>query len=156
VPYPTEDFKIYYLPTYVIWVILGPTFLLLANNPYPVSLLEIITFQASSYYIMRIFAFYLIFGLIWPLMIVIYPAFYTIIANNYGLKLFPWDTNEGFTFDFTLISIPGNVVLPLFLWLIAFYGPFVSIFISIYKHKKYIQSKQEEPLTYSKFFLNFI
>ena len=120
--YPLKDYAKYYLPFYLTWAVLGPTFLLLANYPYEETILDIILFQASSKFVYAFFSFYLIFGLIWPLTIVVYIAFFISITNKYGIETLADAFSQ---FDATL---------SVFFWTIAFLGPILSICVATMLH----------------------
>lgn len=156
--YPKSDFKRFYLPTYLIWMFVSPTLILLGNYPYEYDLLDLLTFSAPYSFAIRLFAFFMIFGFVWPLMIVTYPAFYDALVNDFGLKLLPWEGSlfGDFSFSFGLVNVPGAVVGPLILWLIAFYGPFISLGVSIYLHKRDVANRLSEEITWGNFFGKFI
>ena len=69
-------------------------------------------------------AFYALFGLIWPLTFIVYPAFLFSINQN-GTTL-------------NVLSI--NIAKPAFF--VAWLGPVVHLIFALIKHKKYIMEKQ--------------
>ncbi len=105
-----DNLKKYFLPVYYAWAIISPSIILLIN-PIPRNVIP---------------AFYAIFGLIWPLTFVVYPAFLLSIRQ------------EGTTLD--IFSI--NFAQPAFF--IAWLGPVVHFIFALVQHKKYIMEKQNK------------
>lgn len=139
--YPVKDYKKFYLPVYLIWAFLSPTLLLLSDNVYRVNVWDILLGNATKFQMQRILSFYAIFGMVWPLMIVIFPAFYTQIAAGNAVG--------GIFGD-------GNIVGGLILWLIATLGPIIMFVVMVYLHKVAKEKELKKSLKWSEFFLGFI
>lgn len=142
--YPTSDYKKYYLPLYLLWIIIGPSLILLSNYPYDKSILEVFITNQDVDLMYRLTSFYLIFGLVWPIMIVIYPAFYDSLLIKFGHQ--------------SIIEALGDssFLLPFILWVVAIVGPVVGLGISLYLHKKAVMERSDEDVTWKKFFIDFI
>lgn len=113
----------YFFPVYYIWAFVSPSLILLIN-PIPLRVIP---------------AFYALFGLVWPLSFVVYPAF-LISINNEGT---------------TLAGVPFLTV-PLFY--VAWLGPIVHLGFATFKHKKFISLKKQgdENLSWSDYLAGFI
>jgi len=112
----------YFLPVYYIWAILSPTLIILVNG------------MAWS----RVPAFYAIFGLIWPITFVVYPAF---------LKAFNQNNS-------TLYIGSLNVAIPVFF--IAWLGPVVHLVLTFIFHKRSLEKESSTPISWSDYFFGFI
>ena len=116
-----DNLKQFFFPVYYVWAFISPSIILLIN---PIEL-NVIP------------AFYALFGLIWPLSYVVYPAF--LISINAG------DTAMG---------APGAV----FLFFVAWLGPLVHLIFATLRHKKYISNKKQgdENLSWPDYLSGFI
>ncbi|MHA2172734.1 MAG: hypothetical protein ACXAB7_22930 [Candidatus Kariarchaeaceae archaeon] len=117
-----EDMKKYFFPVYYIWAVISPSIILMIN---PIS---------SS----RVPAFYAIFGLIWPLTFVVYPAFLIAIRKN------------GSSVDVASV----NFAIPLFF--IAWLGPVLHLIIGVILHKRSLERSRQETISWSDYFFGFI
>lgn len=111
-----QELKKYFLPVYLVWAFVSPSLILLVN-PIPASTL---------------FAFYALFGLIWPLTFVVYPAFYL-----------------SFQSENAAYSVFGiNLAIPIFL--IAWIGPVIHFVFAIVYHRRYLQkqSTEDKPISF--------
>jgi hypothetical protein len=108
-----DALKTYFFPVYYIWAVISPSIILLIN---PISL-------------GRIPAFYALFGLIWPLSFVVYPAFLiSIRQNDTTLKIL--------SVDLGIMTIPA--------FFIAWLGPIAHLIYATTRHKNYISLKKQE------------
>jgi hypothetical protein len=109
--------KKYFFPVYYIWAVISPSVILMIN---PIS---------SS----RVPAFYAIFGLIWPLTFVVYPAFLIAIRKN------------GSSVDVASV----NFAIPLFF--IAWH-----LIIGVILHKRSLERSRQKTISWSDYFFGFI
>ena len=118
-----DNLKKYFFPVYYVWVIISPSIILLIN-PIPRNVVP---------------AFYALFGLIWPLTFIVYPAFLlSINEQNTTLNVFSID-----------------IAKPLFF--IAWLGPVVHLIFAMIQHKKYISQKQNnENMGWGEYLSGFI
>ena len=130
--------KKYFLPVYAIFMILTPTIVTLMqgylNASDGQSLFEAIHWR-------RVPAFYALFGLIWPLTIVISPAFFLSVKRT-----------TGFTF-FQALSATGplatKAIIAYILFAIAWIGPIVAFAAALYLHKEDVTKQAEDPDEFS-------
>ncbi len=123
--YPKEDFKKFFLPVYIFWGLINPILLMIPKSFYGL-------FMAFSWNsLLRFVSFYMIFGGIWPLSIIVYPAF--------------------------TIS-PEVKANPLYLTLtyIAMLGPVLTFIVQLVRHKKYVEERKGESITFSDYLWDFI
>ncbi len=141
--YPKTDWKKFYLPIYITWVILGPALILISNYPFDTPLIEAIANQ-DSYVLYRVTSIFLIFGLVWPIMIVVYPAFYDalLIKFNYA------SLGEA-------LADPA-FIMPFAFWAIAFYGPFIWLFIALFFHRKAVITRDGKDIPWKDFLMGFV
>ena len=119
------NIKKYFSPVYFAWAFLSPSIILLIN-PIPLS---------------KVIAFYALFGVIWPITFVVFPAFFiSITENNTGLEIF------GLTLDF--------LALPLFF--VAWFGPVVHLIVAFRFHKKHIENIEDKSLGWLTYLSGFI
>ena len=122
-----EEFKRFYGVPYVIVGFVNPT-LLIFVVPEKMPFIWII-------------AFYLLFGLIWPITYVTYPVFLMSLENEFGLKFL--DCLSNFSCIGSNLSFVGLnlLVYAAFAFPIIVYGYFVR------KHLKFIESIVGEPVS---------
>ncbi len=123
--YPKGDFKKFFLPVYIIWAVVNPTLLLLPESYYGI----LISFSADK--LIRIISFYLMFGLIWPLSIIVYPAF----LSSPSIK-----------------ENPFYVALTYF----AIIGPILSFIGQAARHKKYVEKRLNKKMSVEDYLWDFI
>ncbi|MCE7735852.1 MAG: hypothetical protein GPJ54_13305 [Candidatus Heimdallarchaeota archaeon] len=118
-----DNLKVYFFPVYYVWAFISPSLILLIN-PIPLRVIP---------------AFYGLFGLIWPLTFVVYPAF-LISINKEGT---------------TLAGVPF-LTIPLFF--VAWLGPIAHLVFATFKHKKFISLKKQgdEKLSWPDYLSGFI
>lgn len=123
--YPKEDFKKFFLPVYIIWAIVNPLLLMSPEGFYGV-------FSEFSWNaILRFVSFYLIFGGIWPLTIITYPAF------------------------LSSAEVSGNS-LYLILAYAAILGPVLTFLFALFKHKKFVEERSGKEISVSDYLWDFI
>lgn len=117
-----KNLRKYYLPVYYIWALISPTLILIIHN-IPLK---------------RYPAFYSLWGVIWPLSFVTYPAFLLAIQeNNFSVKI-------------------GSFDIALVLFFIAWLGPVVHFIFAIKYHKKYLEKSLDQAISWSDYFFGFI
>ncbi|MHA2027848.1 MAG: hypothetical protein ACW99A_10330 [Candidatus Kariarchaeaceae archaeon] len=108
-----DGLKAYFFPVYYVWAVISPSIILLIN---PITLKFVP-------------AFYALFGLIWPLSFVVYPAFLiSINRNNTELEIL------GINLSF--LTIPA--------FFVAWLGPIAHLVYATINHKNYISMKKQE------------
>ena len=128
-----KNLRKYFLPVYYVWAIVSPTLILIVHN---------IPFS-------RYPAFYGIWGLIWPLSFVIYPAFLkSFQVNNDKVTLGPLNLNDKVTLG------PLNLAIPIFF--AAWLGPVVHLSFAFFSHKKYMEKEYSKKISWSDYFFGFI
>lgn len=140
-----EKFKDYFLKVYVVWAIITPVAMILINayiNAEDQSIWDAIPWS-------RVPALLALFGLIWPLTIVISPAFYQSFARETGYSFFEALVNLG----------EPDAVKMLFatiIFLIAWIGPVVHFVYKLFMHKAYISSQSEDEIDWYDYIAGFI
>ncbi|RMG38042.1 MAG: hypothetical protein D6732_05580 [Methanobacteriota archaeon] len=123
--YPKEDFKKFFLPVYLVWGIVNPILLMIPKSFYGL-------FVAFSWNgLLRFVSFYMIFGGIWPLTIIVYPAFLSS----------PEVTSDPFYLTVTYIALVG---------------PILTFILQLIRHKKFVEERKGEPITFSDYLWDFI
>ncbi|MGB1811176.1 MAG: hypothetical protein ACPHM3_01775 [Candidatus Kariarchaeum pelagius] len=124
--------KKYFLPVYLTWAIVTPTIVTFMtsylNTPEGASIVDFIPWT-------RVLSFYTLFGLVWPLTIVISPAFFVSIKEITSYSFF-----EALTVGFSSKALLSYILIS-----IAWIGPLISLISVFYLHKKLISLQSEEP-----------
>ncbi|MHA2250593.1 MAG: hypothetical protein ACXAD7_09525 [Candidatus Kariarchaeaceae archaeon] len=118
-----ENMRVYFLPVYFIWAIISPTLIVLVNGM-PWS---------------RVPAFYALFGLIWPITFVVYPAFLKAFTDETAAALYV-----------------GSVNLAIPVFYIAWLGPVVHLVLTFIFHKRSLEKESSTPISWSDYFFGFI
>ncbi len=143
-----DKIKHYFFPVYWIWALIIPITLILLNAYLYSSGGE--TFgEAWGNFVAeiawnRVFSIFALFGLIYPITIVVFPAFYIGFTESHG---FTFSEAIGLLGDADDGYIALKIVISVVIFTLVFIGPVVHLILAVYYHKKYIQSKQEEPLS---------
>ena len=152
-----DKIKHYFFPVYWIWALVIPITLILLNAYLNSSAGETFGDSMGNFFDEiewnRALSIFALFGLIYPITIVVFPAFYLGFADSHG-----------FTFSeaFDLLGDPVNgdialkIVISIIIFTLVFIGPIVHLLIAAYFHKKYIQSKQDEPLSVINYLYGYI
>ena len=152
-----DNLKHYFFPVYWIWALIIPVTLILLNAYLYSSGGDTFAESWSNFFDEipwnRALSIFALFGLIYPITIVVFPAFYLSFADSHGftfseaLKLLG-DPIDGY--------IALKIVISVIIWTIVFIGPIVHLIIAGYYHKRYIQTKQDEPLSVLNYLYGYI
>ncbi len=137
----------YFLPIYAVFAIVSPT----------------ITFYMSGYLMApvgeamgaylpwdRVAAFYALFGLIWPLTIVISPGFFHSVKLNTGFNFFQALGASG--------PLATKAIVAYILLSLAWILPVILFAIALFKHKRDVGLQTDSPDTFGwiDYFASFI
>ena len=108
-----------------MWAFINPILLMVTIEFYDV----FNSFSLNA--LLRFLSFYMIFGGIWPLTIIVYPGF----LNS--------------------ATVVGNQLYEALVYT-ALFGPPITLAIQFYRHKKFVEKNKEKPLTWSDYFWDFL
>lgn len=144
-----QGVKAYFLPVYAIWAFVTPTVVIFLNW-YVYAADGVGFFQGTDW--SRVPAIYALFGLIWPLTLVVSPAILIAIQNETGYTFFQ---------SFASFNDPNAVTLFIstIFFVIAWAGPLIHFVIAVIRHKNTVQTQQDDPtksLGWVDYFAGFI
>ncbi|MCH8906196.1 MAG: hypothetical protein IH840_03820 [Candidatus Heimdallarchaeota archaeon] len=128
--YSREGMRKYFLPIYIIWAFVSPTIIIMVIN------------LSND----RLFSFYALFGLIWPLTFVVYPAFYASFQDSPG--------------TFNLFWVSG-IELEIKTWGVVFFavawiGPVIHLILALWFHKIAVALREEKKIGWGDYFAGFL
>jgi len=129
--------KKYFLPLYVVFLITTPTLITILSGLLKLSEGEgfFMLFQYINWG--RVISYFLLFGLIWPLTLVISPIFVLSIERNTGYSFLDAITHRGFAANQAL----GGYIIFFFAWIV----PVIASIYIIYLHKKDVSKQIDDP-----------
>lgn len=128
------DAKKYFLPVYVIWAIVTPTIITFMSG-YRLTTATTTVFDHVPW--SRVAAFYALFGLIWPLTLVVAPAFFQSVKNDTGYGLFEVFSGSG--------QLAQEAMFSYLMYIIAWVGPVISFVFVLYLHKTEVSKQADDP-----------
>ncbi len=144
------NIKQYYLPVYYIWAIIIPTLLILINaylkSDNVSEMISVIDWK-------RVPSMYALYGLIYPLSYITLPGFYIAFTEVQGFTFVEAIKNIGDPINGTIAK---KIIISVLLFTIVWLGPIIHLIIAAYRHKKYIETKNEETVSWVDYFYGFI
>jgi hypothetical protein len=152
-----DKLKHYFFPIYWIWALIIPITLILLNAYLYSTAGETFGDSMSNFFDEiawnRALSIFALFGLIYPITIVVFPAFYLGFSDSHG---FTFSEAIKFLGDPIYGEIALKIVISVIIFTIVFIGPIVHLIIAAYYHKKHVQTKQDEPLSVINYLYGFI
>ncbi len=144
--------KKYFLPVYVAWALIIPTFLVFLNGytlaPVGESFMDYITWK-------HVPAMYALYGFAYPLTIVTFEGFYisfTKVLGFDGLGAVWAGLSQGGTVKDNAVKSLIAVFILSILWL----GPLTHLVLAFVYHKKYVEKHYNKSIKWSDYLFGFI